>query len=81
MSGEQLTNEHIESFCQQNELNYEKGTECYYIWEHSGMMSSVVLRQCLGLATILNAHYYLSYMSDKGLCFVLYNVGTINLPF
>lgn len=81
MSSEQLTIEIIESFCKHNELNYEKVVENYLIWEHSCCMSSVTLRLCLSLATILNAHYYLSSMPNKGLCFVLYNVGSTKLPF
>lgn len=81
MSSEQLTSNIIESFCKQHDLNYEKGTKSFFLWEHSTMMSSVTLRECLSLATVLNARYYLSSCSDKGLCFVLYNIGAVNIPF
>lgn len=81
MSSEQLTSNIIESFCKHHELNFEKGTKCFFLWEHSAMMSSVTLRECLSLATVLNARYYLSSYSDKGLCFVLYNIGAVDIPF
>lgn len=81
MSSEQLTINIIESFCKDHELNYEKGTNSFFLWEHSTMMTGVILRECLSLATVLNARYYLSLYSDKGLCFVLYNIGAVDIPF
>lgn len=81
MNTERITIMFVESFCKHHELKYEKGVENFCIWEHSGFMSSVALLQCLSLATVLNAHFYLSSMPDKGLCFVLYDVGSSKLPF
>lgn len=81
MSTKQLTIKHLESFCKHYDLKLEIDATCFYLSETPCMMSGCTLQQCLSLALMLNAHFYVSTAPSGRMAFVLYNVGSTKLPF
>ena len=71
----------LKSYCQHNDLMVEAGATCFYLSEETFMMSGGALRQCIALADMIGARYYIGLSPSGRISLVMYIVGTPYIPF
>lgn len=81
MDIEQQVIEIVKAFAKVNELTLEEGDKCFYLSELHCMMSCVLLKRCMMLATVLNARFYIGTSPAGNVAFIMYNVGESELTF